>query len=303
MIGSRQLQVLSAVIRWGSVTRAARELSLAQPTVSKTIRRLEDLAGMRLFERMEGRLRPTTEAVILAREADRVGTELASFERLLTGIREHRGGTLRIAAPPGFSSTIIPRAIMEMTRRVTEVRPLLSVAGPPQILEEAVAGKVDIGVVHYTEEEPMATAQPIASGRIVCVMPREHRLARGRLLTPERLEGEAIVAYQQNLPFARAINDRLLARVPNASLPMEINFSTVLLEFVRLGAGIGLVDEFFLWFDPLPDIAVRSIEPPVEVIMAVVHARSRPLPTAARVFIDCLRETVELGRRRAPWNR
>ena len=71
MISTKHLRVLAAVIRQGSVTGAAEELKMSQPTASKAIRRLEDIAGLKLFERLEGQLRPTAVALVLAREPDK----------------------------------------------------------------------------------------------------------------------------------------------------------------------------------------------------------------------------------------
>ena len=72
MISVKHLQILTAGIRSGSVAIAAQQLNASQAMVSRTLRRIEDVSGTPLFERMEGRMMPTTEVLILAREANHV---------------------------------------------------------------------------------------------------------------------------------------------------------------------------------------------------------------------------------------
>ncbi|WP_420349432.1 LysR family transcriptional regulator [Pelagibius sp.] len=297
MISSRHLQVLAAVIRQGSATGAAAELNLSQPTVSKAVKRLEDVAGMRLFERIEGRLRPTAEAVILAREAERLSEEMTAFQSLVTDIRNRGGGPFRLATAPAFSATIVPRAVVAMAAANPDLRILVNVEAPPLILENAASGRIDLGVVHYTEEEPLAATVPLSSGRIIAIMRPDHELAAKAVLQREDLKGRALIAYRGNLPFARSIRERLIPDDPAPTISIEAEPTTLLRDLVRLGSGIALVDEFSLWFEQWSDLAVRPIKPAVEVMMAVVHVRGRPLTTAASTFITHLEEVIARGRK------
>ncbi len=297
MISNRHLQVLAAVIRQGSATRAAAELNLSQPTVSKALKRLEDIAGVRLFERIEGRLRPTAEAVILAREAERLNEEMSAFRSLLTDICNRGGGPFRLATAPAFSATIVPRAVVAMAAANPDMKILVNVLAPPAILENAVSGRIDLGVVHYTEEEPLAATVPLSSGLIVAIMRPDHELAARAVVQREDLRGRALIAYRGNLPFARSIRERLLPDDPAPRISIEAEPSTLLRDLVRLGPGIALVDEFSLWFEPWSGLAIRPIEPSVEVMMAVVHARGRPLTSAAGAFIEHLKRVIEQGQK------
>jgi len=75
----RQLEVFNAIMRFGSVTGAARELGVSQPAVSKILRHAEDQLGMRLFERLNGRLQPTMEAKAIQAEMERSSTASPLF--------------------------------------------------------------------------------------------------------------------------------------------------------------------------------------------------------------------------------
>jgi DNA-binding MarR family transcriptional regulator len=76
----RHLDTLAAFMKTGSVTEAAVVLRTTQPNASKSLKQLEDFAGVKLFERSAGRLRPTPEAELLFAHATRLMDELTLFE-------------------------------------------------------------------------------------------------------------------------------------------------------------------------------------------------------------------------------
>ena len=73
-----QLAAFEAVVRFGSATRAAEALCMAQPTLSGHLRKLSEALGVRLFERHGKRLVPTSAALVLLQAAHEV---FAAFER------------------------------------------------------------------------------------------------------------------------------------------------------------------------------------------------------------------------------
>ena len=292
MITVKQLQILSAVIRLGSVTAAARELNVSQPTASKAIQRLEYVAKTSLFERMEGRMMPTPEALILAREANHLIDEWGTYERLITHISQRTGDRLRIAAAPTYAASIIPRTLHEMAKAHPDLYIQCNIINTPALIDAAAAGKIDIGIVHYTDAEPMAKAVPVCRAPIVCIMPNDHPLAKKKVIKPADLHAWPLVGYRRDLPFSRMIGDQLGSDGVMPNVAVEANFTSVIRDMVRLGAGVALADMFCLLFDPPDDLTIRPIEPSIDVTMAVIHPRGLPLSHSAKAFLDCLKELL-----------
>ena len=292
MITVRHLQILAAVIRLGSVTAAARELNVSQPTASKAIRRLEDVAETRLFERLEGRFVPTSAALILAREADHLIDEWGTYERLLTNISQRTGDRLRVAAAPTFAATLIPRAIMQMTQATPDLHIQCDTSPQAEIVEAAESGKVDVGIAHYTDAIPMTAAVPICRAPIVCIMPSDHALAEKSVLDIENLKDWPLVGYRRDLPFARMIAQQLGSESVPPNVTIEVNHTSLMRDLVLLGAGIALVDMFTFLFAPPAGLAIRPIAPAIEVTMAIVHRRNRPLSRIGGAFVQCIKDLL-----------
>ena len=292
MITVKHLQILAAVIRLGSVTAAAKELNVSQPTASKALRRLEDVANTPLFERMEGRLMPTTEALILAREANSLIDEWGTYQHLITNISRRSGDRVRIGASPTYSATIIPRALQRMMETHPEVYVQCDILSTPELVDAATLGKVDVAIVHYTDAEPMAMAVPICRAPIVCIMPAGHPLTEKHLIETTDLNDWPLVGYRRDLPFARMMGERLGTDGVLPNVTLEANYTSLIRDLVRLGAGIALVDLFTLMFWTPDDLEIRPIVPETDVTMAAIHARDRPLSRHGKAFVECLRELL-----------
>ena len=70
-LGQRGLQAFRSTMLTGSVSAAAGSMNLSQPAVSRLLKDLEQTVGFRLFDRIQGRLRPTPEALLLFEEVQR----------------------------------------------------------------------------------------------------------------------------------------------------------------------------------------------------------------------------------------
>lgn len=84
-----QLAAFEAVVRLGSVTRAADSLCIAQPTLSGHLRKLAEALGIRLFETHGRRLMPTDAALVLLQGAREVFAAFERCERVLVNLRSH----------------------------------------------------------------------------------------------------------------------------------------------------------------------------------------------------------------------
>ena len=80
----RQIDAFRAVMESGTVSRAAKRLSVSQPAVSKLIQSLEQAIGLVLFDRTRGRLSPNAEATMLLEEVERLFGGLSSLKTRIT---------------------------------------------------------------------------------------------------------------------------------------------------------------------------------------------------------------------------
>jgi DNA-binding transcriptional LysR family regulator len=138
-----QLLVFEAVARLGSVTRAAEELHLAQPTVSTQLKKLADTLELKLFEH-EGRALRLTPA---GKELSVLCRELMAFfahaDERLREFRRPKAECLRLVAEPE-AREIAARLLAAFCSRHPGVQVSLQIAERPQLLARLAAGEDDL---------------------------------------------------------------------------------------------------------------------------------------------------------------
>ncbi|MEU7409123.1 MULTISPECIES: LysR family transcriptional regulator [Streptomyces] len=147
----RHLRVLCAIADTGSVHKAARELGLAQPSLSTQLRRIERTLGAQLFVRARTGCRPTPLGLAVLSRARPLVAELAAIvtETRAAAARAADGFQLRIGAT---ASRAIPGWLRLLRARLPRIEPTLRMSGSANaLLEMVAAGRLDTAFVHEVE--------------------------------------------------------------------------------------------------------------------------------------------------------
>ena len=112
----RQLEAFRALILRQTVTRAADMLHISQPAVTRLINDLEADVGFSLFDRINGRLNPTPEALVLFEEVERSFAGIDRIAQTAEQIKSLRRGSLHIAGAPALALEFLPTTLTGFMR-------------------------------------------------------------------------------------------------------------------------------------------------------------------------------------------
>ena len=112
----RDLHILSTVVQWGSMAKAATHLSMSQPAVSESIASLEDALGVRLLDRSARGIEPTIYAHALLKRGHVVFDELMQGIRDIEFLSDPTSGEVRIACPEAFAVGWLPAVIDRLSQ-------------------------------------------------------------------------------------------------------------------------------------------------------------------------------------------
>ena len=117
----RDLHILSTVVQWGSMAKAAAHLAMSQPAVSEAIAKLEDALRVRLLDRSSRGIEPTTYAHALLKRGHVVFDELRQGIRDIEFLANPTVGEVRVASSELFAAGLLPAAIDRLSRRYPQI--------------------------------------------------------------------------------------------------------------------------------------------------------------------------------------
>ena len=261
----RQLEYLVALAGTRHFGKAAKACAVTQPALSLQIRQLEELLGVRLFERGRRQvlITPAGARVIeRAREAlrgvDDVLDEARAAQRPLTG-------RLGLGVIPTIAPYWLPRALPAVRAAHPELELLLREDQTQRIVARLRAGELELLLLALPIEGDDLETLPLLEEPFVLALPEAHALARGRGALPESaLEGEPVVLLEeghclraQALALCDAAGARETGRVQATSLG-------TLVQMVANGLGITLLPASSLEVEARPGsgIALRALAAP-----------------------------------------
>lgn len=288
-LGLRHLRAVVAVADAGSYTAAARELLVAQSSLSRTVQEVEHKLGVQLFERTTRMVRPTidgeqflTIARRLLAEAD---TAFRHFEGYLAGTR----GAISVAALPSLAATLLPPVIAAFRRARPEVSISVRDGLSQQVLDLVAGGVVDLALTVAADTPAPLAIRRVALDRFSCVLPTGHPLAAQGEIEWEQLAGEPFVSFSPNSSIRQYVDRELLRRrIVLGPLTEAANIGAVA-GLTAAGLGVSIIPGLVAPMMSFASLVHRPLGGPVvQRDLCLVHDPRRPLSRAAHALMHLI---------------
>jgi len=283
----RLLEAFRAVVDHRSVTAAAGAMGVTQPAVSTQIARLEETIGFALFERSGGRLKPTPEGLLFYAEATRVLGEVDRLQTTTAQIREGQAGRLTIASHPWAAISLLPKLVSEFLAQRPGVSVRLISRHSDVVSQLLPSESFDIGIAELPIDETSVKLAKFQM-RCVAVLPPRHPLAARKLLTPELLSGQPMVAPARSLQLPPRLISAFTAAGAQLNVVVEAEFLASLCGLVAAGTGWSLVDPLSAEGFSSFGLVARPFEPAILYEIGVFHRRDREPSMLAAAFLEML---------------
>jgi DNA-binding transcriptional LysR family regulator len=293
MINFRQVEAFRAVMLSGSMTQAAKDLHTTQPNVSRVIAQLERRVGLRLFERISGKLVPTREGEVFFRDVERAFAGLRSLEQSAASLGRRGAGHLRICAVPSHAMVLVPQALRLFSAWYPDVTVALQVAESLAVCQATASGQADVGVASDVFNSPGIGSRIAHQGTAVCIVPAKHRLARGGgLVRPADLAGEEFLSLSPNDAMRKTIDAVFETEGVQRKLGYESPFAAAICHMVSLGLGISIANPVVAADHAHLGIVARRFSPEIVFPTYLVHQIGRPMGVLANGFAECFMEVA-----------
>ena len=289
----RQLQVVRAVCQHGSVIGAASALGISQPAVSMMLRDCTRAAGFPLFLRKQGRLQPTMETSSLMTDLDRIFDGVERVGRLLEDMRDTKVGMIQIAATPTLAENLLPPAVTAFKQTRPGVQITIHSMDNISVVNSVINEHVDFGLVLSPLAHFDAQLFELCSAELVCVVHPDNPLAARTQVTPKDLESYPLISFSRSLPLGMLVEKTFRdAGVPRR-ITLEVNQSSVACALARAGAGVAIVDPFWLMENRDHGLVRLKVQPRTKVVAQVLMPKNSNLSRPTRILIAELRKVAK----------
>ncbi|MDI5934197.1 MULTISPECIES: LysR family transcriptional regulator [Halomonas] len=288
---TQSLQAFLAVADSGSFSRAAEQLHLTQPAVSKRIAVLEGQIDARLFDRIGRRVTLTEAGRLLLPRARQILVMVDDSRRALGNLAGDVGGSLTLATSHHIGLHRLPPLLKAYTGRHPGVRLDLHFLDSEQAYQGVLDGELEIAVVTLAPHpDEHLEVVPIWIDRLCFVCAPDHPL-----VDHERLTLHELCEFDAVLPGALTFTRTLIeARFAAAGLTLPVALSTNYLETLRMMSAIGLGWSLLPEGLVTSELRVLAVDhPPIHRPLGYLVHRSRTLSNAARAMLDELEAARE----------
>ena len=305
---ARQLLAVVALAEHGSFTTAASALEMSQPALTRTLQRVEQVLGVKLFARNTRRLEITAAGRDVVSVAERMLNDLQLTVRNVGQIGSEQKGQVVVSTFPIFAQEVLPKIV----RRFRDSRPGVVVrlrhGCNTEIVEDVSSGIADFGIAYVRSLPDTIHCSHIRRDPLYLILPWSHPLAKSK-------DTSIKLADIRDLDFiSLGHNSQTQQLVEGATAKAGFTLRTVvmapgfqdIIQHVRAGVGVGVLPG-----EALPkrrDFAARLLKAPsLSMSIGLISLRSRHLTPAATRLMKMAQEhlqssgtlTAANGRRRA----
>ncbi len=292
----RDLHILLAVVQRGSMAKAAAELAISQPAVSKAIGDMEYALGLRLLDRGRNGTEPTAYGRALVQRGMTIFDELKQGVEELEFLADPARGKLNIGSTESIAAGLLPGVIKRFSRQYPDVRlnvaqAVISTLHYRELRERSI--DLMLGRIPADFAEDDLAADVLFDDQLVVVAGRRSPWARaGRLKLADLADAPWILPPAETLPGSLAADIFRTAGLPMPPAPLTTLSIHLCCQLTASGRFVTTLPTSILRFNGRNlALKVLPIRLPVQPRpVGVVTLRNRTPSPVVKLFIDCVRK-------------
>lgn len=265
-----QVKMFLEVVKWGSLSEAARQQSLTQPAVTRKMQRLEKELNADLFERGEGhQIVLTSQGRDFLQYAQNILSEYVALQERWRTLRHEVQGKLNLAASTTPGEFIVPQMLATFIERYPKVGPELAIMDSEEVMSRVQSRDFDAGFIGTPNTRPQLEQVKFDEDELVLAVNKKHRFAQEerREIQLHEIHGEKLIVREPGSGTAQTL-ERLLDQhhllMPDHKVAMTLGSTQAMVSSIIAGLGIGFMsarateqNQANLWAVRLQGVALK----------------------------------------------
>lgn len=277
----------------GSVTRAARQLGLSQPSLTLQIQRLEEHLGTRLFERHGRGVAMTDAGKALYPRARKILDDMRATEDAVRRESAVWASKLTVGAIPTIAPYVLPDALRRLRARDADLRVELREDYSAVLAKLLLDDALDVAIAALPYGFEHLDTELLGMDRLVVAVPSDYPAARAGRITLEQLRDAPAVTLDPAHCLGEQVSGFCSSQDVNVSVVCRSAQLATVLELVGAGVGLSIVPAVAAARHNTPRCAyVPLVGHELQREIVAVWRRGATRSPAAQAFVECVREVV-----------
>ncbi|MHC1761457.1 MAG: LysR family transcriptional regulator [Negativicutes bacterium] len=280
----RQLEYFLMVSKLNSFTRAAENLYVSQPTVTSTIRCLEEELGIQLFDRSQKIVALTNEGRVFLKHVEHVMQDVSTTISEMKNLKTLSQGTVKIALPPAMAGSAFFQIFSLFKADYPAINFAIEEPGSKTARQMLLRDETELAVVVCNEQSDFLDISPLFQQKlVVCLFPG-HNLSSKKCVTPSDLKNEKLLLLNDDCD----LHHLAIRGLSKTVSPVEIFHTSsqvhTLIDMVAAGIGVALLTQSAVENDRR--VVWRPMNPPISIEFGLARRKDKYLANAAQAFVN-----------------
>lgn len=280
------------IARVGGVTRASKELCVAQPGLSKQVQRLEEELGAVLFERNGRSVRLTEAGQILLQHAQQIIGEWGKARHSIREAVNLDRGHCRLVAFVTFVFYLLPHFLVDFVRAFPHLELEIEQAVKNPLVQMVLDRKFEAGICTLPVGHPKIVEKPLYTEESVLVVNKNHPLYGCKEISAAEVGNHFLIVSTLNPTYRSFLQSVFQDLNVQLQVRYVVHYYPALLQMVRAGLGAGVAPLVALRADPenFQSLSVVKISPPLQRKLGWIEPRGITRSPPLQAFYDFLVE-------------
>lgn len=274
----RHLEIFYAVMTCGSLSRAAESLNISQPAASKALKNAELKLGFKLFQRVRGKLLPSSEALTLFEKAQSIYQDLDNLRLLADNLARDPRAKITLGCLPSLGLSLVPELVTDFYQQNSNLVMTLTTEHTETLVKKLDLREIDLAL----------TLQPVQQGEIITTLIAEVPLVYiDRDYRQGAVDIKEIDQQRWISPGPHSLSAAIATRRDFSTTRLNVQTYYMATEFVKRGIGCSITDIFSARHNLSPEM-IHPITPPMKINLCLLRRADVSLSPITQKFVDFL---------------
>ena len=281
----RDLKFFIRIVEKRSYTLAAESLYTTQPTLSKSIKKLEVLYGIPLLERSTRHVHLTPEGKVIYEQAKKVMNEVHNISLIVEDLKNMHSGIIKIGIPPLIGTLFFPQLAKSFHAKYPNIHLELKERGAKLISTLVDHHEVNLGFVVLPANEEIYHVQPFIQDEFVLFVHQHHPFANCDSISILQLAQEKFILFSEEFTLHDFVLRACMEQGFNANVVYKSSQWDLIVELVALNLGITLLPRSIYEKQSNLDVVYVPLKEQLYWRLGIITKKNTYIPLAVKEFL------------------